>query len=764
VIAVCGLLTLCLVVWLPRLTLDTSAQSFLRADDPVRVTFDAFNRQFQRNGRIMIALEPKEIFDLGFLGMLRSLHRELESLDLVQKVTSLINVRNTYGRGDELVVEDLLQKWPENAADLAALRARVYANPLYRNQLISEDRKLTTILVRLDTFSSLHPRKDVLQGFEDAPGDQAEFLTGKEQVAAIQSIRAVLKRYSGRGVPIYLTGAVAFDERLMTSMEHDIILTISLSGLVAALLLWALFRRLAAVLLPMAIVSLALVCSAGTMALVGIPFTLPLQILPSLLLAVGVCSAVHIQVLFFRFWSRGDSREDAIARALDHSGLPVLMAGLTTAGGLASFVMSELAPLGDFGLFGPLGVLFVMLFALVLLPSLLVVVPMRAPRPHAENRALLWIDRVLLGMGTLATRYPWSVVSVWAVCVAVAAMGTSRLYFSHDPIAWLPPGDSFREDTLRINRELHGSVTLEGLIDTNTENGLYDPELLRRVDALQKWSAMIRQGDIIVGKATSLVDILEETNQALHANRPEYHEIPKQRSLVAQELLLFENSGSDDLEDVVDPQFRRGSVTLSVPWVDGMRLAPFIDAVDQKFQEVLGDRARVTLTGGTVIFARTFAAVIRGMARSYVLALLIITPLMILLIGSMRGGLISMVPNITPIVLTLGLMGWLGDSLDFSTMMLGAIVLGVAVDDTIHFLHIFQRYYLVCGDPQQAVRDTLRTTGASHHLYVDRSCCEFLQLLLCEYGQSFQARAVHHCGRDRGLSGRCPAVRPHCSY
>ncbi len=144
--------------------------------------------------------------------------------------------------------------------------------------------------------------------------------------------------------------------------------------------------------------------------------------------------------------------------------------------------------------------------------------------------------------------------------------------------------------------------------------------------------------------------------------------------MIAQELLLFENSGSDDLEKLVDSQFSTSILTLRLPWVDGSHMNRLIDLTEDRFGAVLGDTARLTLTGGTVVFARTFDAVIRSMAQSYLLALAIITPLMMLLIGSLRGGLISMVPNLFPILMTLGLMGYLGYPLDFSTVMMGAII------------------------------------------------------------------------------------------
>jgi predicted RND superfamily exporter protein len=358
------------------------------------------------------------------------------------------------------------------------------------------------------------------------------------------------------------------------------------------------------------------------------------------------------------------------------------------------------------------GVLFSLVFALVLLPALLAVVPLRARRREAEETRVALSDRVLRAFGSAAVERPWWIVAATVALIAVAAVGAARLRFSHDPISWLPEESAVRVATDRVNHGLGGASSLDVLLETpGVENGLQDPQILAELDALRSFALSLEVGGQAVANTISIADILKETHQALNENRPEFYAVPTDRQLVAQELLLFENSGSDDLEDLVDSRFSLASFSLRIPWVDAVDSLPLFDAVEQAFNEKLGDRVEVTLTGGEAVFSRTLIAVIQSMARSYVLALLIVTPLMILLIGNLRGGLISMIPNITPILLTLGLAGWLGLRIDFSSMMIGAIVLGIAVDDTIHFMHVFQRYCRESGDARDAVRRTLETTG-----------------------------------------------------
>jgi predicted RND superfamily exporter protein len=303
------------------------------------------------------------------------------------------------------------------------------------------------------------------------------------------------------------------------------------------------------------------------------------------------------------------------------------------------------------------------------------------------------------------------------VIVAVSTTGIARLQFSNDVMGWLPPDNPLRQSTDLIDRELKGSMTLEVVVDTGVENGIKDPALLKSLDDLSAQVQQVRRGDyLFVGRTISIADVVKEIHQALNENRGEYYAIPDDARLVSQELLLFENTGSDDLEDVVDTQFRRARFTLKVPYTDPIRYDGFIGEVEDLFRNALPPGTEIATTGFMGMMGQTILRVIRGLARSYALALIIITPLMMVLLGSLRTGLASMLPNLSPIALTLGLMGWMGVHIDMFTMMIGSIAIGLVVDDTIHFMHGFRRYYARSGganggDARLAIRQTLESTG-----------------------------------------------------
>jgi hypothetical protein len=218
-------------------------------------------------------------------------------------------------------------------------------------------------------------------------------------------------------------------------------------------------------------------------------------------------------------------------------------------------------------------------------------------------------------------------------------------------------------------------------------------------------------GMLEVRSATSLVNVVMESHRALNGNDSAFYAIPDTREGIAQELLLFESSGSDDLEKLTDVSYREARLRLRVPLVDAVAYPSFVAELSEHVRGVLGPDLDFALTGTTEVLSRTLSAMLRSHIRSYVIAFCIITPLMVLMIGDLRRGLLSMIPNLIPVVGCLALMGWVGIRLDGSTLLVGAIVLGLAVDDTIHFMHKFSQYFEETGDAEAAIVETLRTTG-----------------------------------------------------
>ena len=202
-----------------------------------------------------------------------------------------------------------------------------------------------------------------------------------------------------------------------------------------------------------------------------------------------------------------------------------------------------------------------------------------------------------------------------------------------------------------------------------------------------------------------------EIHRALHENKDEYYRVTTNDALIPQEFLLFQNSGSDDLEDFVDSSFSQARITFKLPWMEAGEYAEISDKLTNILKEGLGDDVEITVTGMVPLFQRTLSAAMSSMAISYAIAFVLIAIMMVLLLGSVKIGLISMIPNILPIIMTLGFMSMVNMPLDMFTMLVGAIVIGLSVDDTVHFFHNFAKYHHQGYSTKESVEKTMVGTG-----------------------------------------------------
>ncbi|WP_446011531.1 efflux RND transporter permease subunit [Candidatus Electrothrix sp.] len=704
---------------IPNLTLDTSTEGFLHETDPALLDYNAFRDQFGNTEMVIVAVKSKDIFAPDFLRKLQKLHVELrDNVPYVDDINSLINARNTRGEGDKLIVEDLLEHWPETPEELAAVKERALSNPMYKNLLISEQGDFTAIVLQMQPYSSQGEEEidDILAGFAEdtevnTQQEERIYLTDAENGEVVQAVTRIVEDYRASDFEIYVAGGPVVTDFLKKAMMKNMRKFMLLVGLTIGTFLFLMFRRASAVVLPLLIVVLSLLSTLGLMATFGTPMKLPTQILPSFLLAVGVGDSVHILAIFFhRFRKNKGDKAEAVEYAMGHSGLAILMTSLTTAGGLLSFSNADIAPIADLGVYAAAGVILALLYTIILLPSLLALIPLKEGKEQSSEKAGTRLDSILSAVGHFSTGNPKAILAAMILILIISIIGITRINFSHDVVRWYKEDSSIRIASETIDEKMRGSIALEVVLDTGKVNGLYDPDLLQRLDNAAEYVEQLEKGKIFAGKAWSITAILKEIHQALNENRPEFYTVPDNPELIPQEFLLFENSGSDDLEDVTDSQFSKARFTIKTPFQDAVAYTAFINEVEEYFQENFPE-LKINSTGMTALLAQTMARVIRSMAKSYAIALVVISTLMILLIGKLRTGLLSMIPNLFPIILTLGIMGWFHVPLDLFTMLIGSISIGLAVDDTIHFMHNFRRYFEQRGDAKQAVMETLHSTG-----------------------------------------------------
>lgn len=701
----------------PQIKMDTSTEGFMHDDDPVLLAYNEFRNQFGRDERIALAIKSDKIFTLDFLTTLKELHKELETtVPYVDEVTSLYNVRNTRGEGDKLITDDLLEPFPTTEEELISIKERAMSSHFYKDLLISKDGTMTSIIVETDAYSHVGEEKvsdiDAFDEGFDEPGkdtlsnEKREFLSDAENAELVNVILEIADKYRKQGLEIYVAGSPSVNHALKSQMKSDMQKFMRITFLIILLFLFVIFRRISAVFYPLLVIIFSLLTTVGTMAWAGVMFKLPTQIVPSLLLAVSVGATVHVLSIFFDRFNQYGDKKDALSYTLGHSGLAIAMTSITTAIGVGSFAGSEVAPISDLGIFASLGVMVSLVLTLTLLPSLLSITKL-TPKPRVTVGK---IDEFMKNLALIPVKHTKAVLLSSFVLVAISLLAATQVNLSHNPLTWFQPDSPDRVSTEVIDEQMNGTVTIEVVVDTGKENGWVNPEKLKQLNAFSAKLEQYKDEYTHIGKVVSLATIVKETNRALHENKEKYYSIPSDANLVSQELLLFENSGSDDLEDVVDSQFSKARITVKLPWTDTIKAVNVLDYVKQEAAVTFkGDK--VETTGMIPLLINTFSNAVFSSVQSYFMAAIAISFMMMLILGSVRIGLLSMIPNLAPIVVGLLLMYVAKIPLDMFTLLIGSIAIGLVVDDTIHFMHNFKRYYLESGDAEKAIEQTFLTTG-----------------------------------------------------
>ncbi len=700
----------------PQIKMDTSTEGFMHDDDPVLLEYNKFRAQFGRDERIVLAIKSDNIFTVDFLTKLRNLHEEIEEkVPYLDDVTSLYNVRNTRGKGDQLITDDLLEPMPTTQVEVDDIKKRAMASHFYKDLLLARDGKMTTMVIETDAYSHMGEKEvsidnEFEEGFSENVtinnSQKKEFLTDQENAELLIVLNDIIKNYKSDDFTIYLAGSPTVNNALKAQMSADMQKFTRATFIIIIIFLFIMFRRISAVFYPLLVIIFSLLATIGTMAWAGVAFKLPTQIVPSLLLAVSVGATVHILSIFFDAFNKSGDKRASLVHTLQHSGLAIAMTSITTSIGVGSFAGSEMAPQSDMGIFASLGVMVSLFLTLTLLPALLSITKLK----QKEKKDAGKLDHIMLSFAVIPVKYYRGIIVGSFILVALALLASTKLQLTHNPLIWFQEDNINRISTEVIDKHMNGTVTIETVVDTGVENGWNNPERLHKLNKLSAEFEEYVDEYTHIGKVVSIATIVKETNRALHSNEEKFYSIPDDEKLVAQELLLFENSGSDDLEDVLDSQFSKARITIKLPWTGAVKAKKVLEHVRARVADTFKEDKTVT-TGMIPLLINTFSNAVNSSAKSYLMAFIAITFMMMLILGSVRIGLLSMIPNLTPIILGLLIMYVLNIPLDVFTLLIGSIAIGLAVDDTIHFMHNFRRYYIQSGDSTKAIQQTFFTTG-----------------------------------------------------
>lgn len=639
------------------LAIETSTDSLLDHDSEPWLFYEQSKAIFGGDELIVVALSSDQPFAVPLLEETIRLTRVFEGIDGVRRVDSLATVPHIRGGADgSLVLDAALEPGiPESSEAREALFAALQAERIAPRSLLSDDGRVLALNLYLD-----------------AELDRSFDAVIAEVEAAVDDIEGLRARISG--VPIFRTQV-----NLRTSSEVMLfsIFTLLLIGVVFRIL----FGSLSATGVPLLIGGMAGWLILGMMGALAIPLSLSTMILPSVLLALGCAYSTHF------VFAMGQGGEPAVRRlAAEHVALPVILSGLTTAIGFVAIAFVPIESMRQVGGLGALGTLIVTASVSSLVP----VVLDRWPPVVGKGMGERWIGeqgrRVILRLAS----YPRSVVLVSLVVGAFFAVGLPRLSLQTDATRWFAEGTEVRDAYESIRRDLSGISPINVVILPDSDRFVTEPEVLAALNGLSEHLRQVSD----VGKVLSVADSLLAVHEVFDPDSPSI----ESRALAEQYMLLL--ASREQIWDFIEPQHRMANLLVRVDDNGSDRLLAISEEAESWWQAhgVEGFRARST--GIMHEFARAQDLIARGQIQGVQFAVFCVGILLLLIFRSFGLAGAALIANVVPIAIAFGGMGWLGIPLDAGTVLVANLALGIAVDDTIHFVALY--------DSERSLDRTLR--------------------------------------------------------
>jgi len=648
-----GVVTLLLFAGMGRLTVDVRLNAFVVKDNPDYLAFHHLRERFDNDELLLVVIRPPAgvaLLDPAMIASLGAVHDAATALESVAWVSSLARARHLV-LGDDAIS---FERWIP-AGGVGEAKATVLADPQVRGRLAGRDGE--SLILRLGLRDS------------DSP-------------TLVTDLHRLLSRHLPPGSHWATVGTPVIKQELRRALLHDVRLLVPAASAGSFLLLALGLGSLRRAVAPLATALLASGWTLGIMGWVGAPLTVVSAIAPALILVLALTDAVHVTVAVHR---------DGVRAALLRIGPACVWTSATTAAGFLGLAFMGIPALVATGVWMAIGVTLGFFHAMVALPLLLHL-------PAAGNPL---VERASNGRLPRCGR-PWLLVAIAVVFLGLLLPGIGRLDAETDMVRYFPADGALRVGYRDAEAALGGSIPLSVMVERRDGGTVLDEATLGDVVRLR--DALKEQPQI--ASLTALPDLLATL-------RGEGNGVVGEAE-GAQLLLLADLAGgSGPARTFIDPDHRATRLLLLLPELSSARMVEVARGVKAIAERLLGDDYRVTVAGTALHEARMMNLVSQGLKRGMAAALAVIGLLFWALMGSWRWGLAAILPNLLPVGGVLGIMGWTGLHLDFSTAMIGTVALGLAVDDTIHLNLSFRHARGRGMEVNAAIEEAVCTSGVA---------------------------------------------------
>ncbi|MDD9892436.1 MAG: efflux RND transporter permease subunit [Gammaproteobacteria bacterium] len=646
-----------------RLDVDPSLDRLLPKNDEDLRFYQENRHIFGGDDAVVVALRPHtdageiaNILEADALSRIQDMAEQMAEIHGVHSVVSIATAPAIQVSQEEITFGNVLDQLKETDFSLES-RQSILLNDLYRNTLVTADGQVGTILV----------------GLRDL-GDRALLESN-----LVPEIRRIVNEQDAH-FETWITGGLIVKAATAEALFTELTKALPLIGLILAALLLVAFRSLRATVLPLVTIMISLAWTLATMVILHRPLNMVTVIIPPVIITLGLAYCMHVITEYyesFRHYEPGSVHPSKrLSWVLDKISLPLVITGVTTAAGFLALLLNPLAAVKEFAFFATLGVCYTIGLALTLLPAMLTVAgKAKKVSMPTGSRLFAWTANVLARYNL---KFRPLILVLGFSTLAVALYGASRIEVGSTYISDFPETSELRQDYEFINTTLGGANPFFIVVEGYVKDTFVQPEALTDIQSLQNW--LEEQPE--VADTHSLVDMLLQINQNLNAGDSDSYTIPSEARTIKQ-LFLF--GGGDELRSFVDAEYHTIKIAVRANVEDTASINALLKRVETRLKRLpppMVGRA----TGSSVLATRTVDDIAGGQLISFGLALVVIWIILTLLFTSRRVGFMALMPNVIPIAIYFGALGLSGITLNPTTSLIACIVLGIAVDDTIHYL------------------------------------------------------------------------------
>ncbi|NOZ85491.1 MAG: RND family transporter [Deltaproteobacteria bacterium] len=706
------LATIAMTAGMSRLTADTDVTHDLPKKLPARAMYERISEMFPAKEVIVVGIESDRLFTVDGVAALDRLTKRIERLKGVYGVMSPTNARIIRADEDGLDIREAADPHPKNRADLEKYMGMLASQPQLEDLLVSRDRKAAGMLVFIKA------------GVRDSD-------------VAGEIIALADDQSRNEGFALYVTGraAATYWSRLLMGRDMSVLSGAALVVVIA--LLGLSFRSFRGVLLPLAVVVASVLWTLGLMGYLGIPITHSTEILPILLIAIGVADGVHLMKGYYYRSARSTDKRAIVRDTFLDLARPVVLTSVTTAVGFMALNTSGIESIMILGLMTSFGVMVALGFTLTMIPSVLVLLELPSPSSEKGRGATFSVlDGLAVSYGHALVEHRRLVAGFIGVVVAAAVVGSSMVVAEMSNLSNFPKDHPLRVATEKVNSWFGGMTNLVVVVETGKKDGIKDPDVLAKMDKLESFL----KSNPHVGSVQSLVPLIKQMNKALHGGRAEEYRLPKKvekekgtdvvleegvekekevtfevpgRELVAQYLALYEMGGKPGgLANMVDFDFSAAKINVLLDTDKATEIGRLSESVRSFIKENFGG-LKAELTGMAELIRAVNDMVIEGQSMSIATSLLLVLVLTAFMFRSFYLGVFSTLPLFFSLFLNFGVMGLTGIALNVMTMATSSVAVGVGIDYAIHYVHRYldERRH---GVPwEESVVESMRKSGVA---------------------------------------------------